>query len=262
MKEMLDFVLINGRKLFIHHHSPIHTNQKCVLFLNPLFDEKKRVQTFQAETARALCSRNYHVFRFDYYGTGDSGGETYEFDFDDTLNDINSLLGIISDRYNVKEIAFFGIRLSSDLALHYVNKNPSINTIFLIEPIVDGKRYLLELRMQKKAFYSLNGMSDINDKIKINNEIFEDFQGYPLSNKSIKFIEAIKSNELNMENKQIMLLRTGSLFNKKNINSLIDNLNTKKNKVEYFQDNTPEFWASLETVDTSRITRIISDCFY
>lgn len=260
MKEELFYINIKDRKLFVHCHIPANcNNQTAYLFLNPVFDEKKRVQRFQAETARGLCSKGCLVARFDYFGTGDSYGELYNFSFDTCLTDISSVTEYIQNEYNVKSINVLGIRIGGSLALMKLNKNDLVKNIFLIEPIVDGKRFLIEQRTRRKAFYKLNNIIIDNQFIEVNSKLFEDHQGYLISEDMISFIENININNINLFEKRIFIFKLNTLFSGKTI-SLLKNKLESNNYIKEYNVDCKDFWASLESIDTSALTNSIVEC--
>lgn len=260
--ENLHYIEIRKRKLFVHEHIPESPNNKACIFLNPIFDEKKRSQKFYAETARAICLKKYHVFRFDYYGTEDSEGQLYEFDLENSLEDLATLIDLLKTRFNPENIEILGIRLGADLALHYsINLGAEIKKMHLIEPIVNGKRYLLEQRSRRKMFFKLNNMTEVKEGIEINGNEYEDHQGYPISNGNMNFLSNMDSLSFIPENRNISLIKLKTISSVKLIAKLNEKLE-ERNKINFIKFNVADFWASLEPIDTSGLTKEISDkCF-
>ncbi len=248
---------VNPRKIFAHIHIPEDSTGKGVLFFNPVLDEKKRVQKFQAETAREICKKGYHVFRFDYYASGDSQGELYEFEFDQAISDIRYLIDYFKSAYNISKFSFLGVRLAADLCLLMGSVKSSVSDIFLIEPVVKGKRYLTEQRERRKSFYRLNNMLDADKCISIAGLEYEDFQGFPMSSSVVHFLESLNSDTLVLEGKKIILFKLNAIFSKKVISNLIENVSRQNNEVKVEQINCHDFWASLEPVDTRHLTEAI-----
>lgn len=257
MLEKLDFIEINSRRYFIHIHLSSQSNRKAILIFNPILDEKKRVQKFEAETARELSRLGYAVVRFDYFGTGDSGGDTFEFNFNAINSDSHYLFDYINRILTPDEIIYFGIRLGADLALINSLSKPNIKRLILVEPIIDGKRYLLELRMRKKVFYRLNNLQAV-ENIFIHGSKFEDFQGYPISTCHLAYLDNLNLNNFEIKNKHIAIFKTNSLANKRLVfrfkeqNDLKDGCCIDINNVD-----CPEFWSALEFTDTKKLTQQI-----
>jgi len=71
-----------------------------------------------------------------------------------------------------------------------VSEGISIASLFVIEPLIDGKRYFNELIIRKKAFRKLNNIAEDNiDEINIDGINCIDFQGYLISSQLAKFLE-------------------------------------------------------------------------
>jgi len=259
MEEKLFYLNNEGRNLFVHVHIPDCKHNNAYLFLNPILDEKKRAQKFLSETARVLCKEGSLVIRFDYYGTEDSEGELYDFDLDSCMNDISFILDLIKTDYNTTAINVLGLRIGGSLALILSKSTDYIKNLILIEPIADGKRFLLEQRTRRKAFYKLNKMIVNDDLLYINSHYYEDHQGYLLSGEVISFLENININSINLLNRNIFLFKLNSLFSGKTITLLKNKLVTHNNIQEYEID-CKDFWTSLEPMDTSELTKNIVAC--
>jgi len=260
--ENLQYIEIRDRKLFVHEHIPCNSNNKACIFLNPIFDEKKRSQKFYADTARSICLKGYHVFRFDYYGTDDSEGQLYEFDLETSLRDLTELHDLLKSRFNPGNIEILGIRLGADLALHYsINPKNEIKKLHLIEPIVNGKRYLTEQRSRRKMFFKLNNMTEVREIIEINGKEYEDHQGYPMSRENVIFLNNLDSLFFIPENKNISLIKLNTVSSVKLMAKLNEKLE-EKNKLNSFNFKVDDFWASLEPTNTSALTKeIVDKCF-
>ena len=90
--EELYYTEIKGKSYFVYEHIPDEITGLPFIFLNPLFDEKKRSQKFYAETAREFCKHGIPVIRFDYYGSGDSEGKLYELNLSELFISVKSLI--------------------------------------------------------------------------------------------------------------------------------------------------------------------------
>jgi len=242
----------------VHIHIPVSSNGKAFFFLNPILDEAKRSHGFQAATARRICLLGYFVFRFDYFGTGDSGGEVYEMDFHESVEDANYLIRFFCEKYSLRSIYLLGVRMGADLAAMIASKNDMLNVLYLIEPIVSGARYLMEQRFRRKSFFKLNRMSEAEDAVTINDKIFEDHQGFLLSNTALSFISALNTEKIGLKNKTIHLYPVANSVSRKLINNLVKSM-SDRNFVNMEEVRCGDFWASLNPVDTSLLTDRITD---
>jgi hypothetical protein len=262
MCEELYFLTIpetSDRRIFLHVHCPANSNGQAFIFLNPILDEKKKSQKFQVDTARKICALNYYVIRFDYYGTGDSGGESFEFDFYEALKDMQYLTEHMRKKYALAAFKILGIRLGADLAAIIAAKGEFISDLFLIEPVSNGLRYLTELRLKRKLFFKLSDMAPVQEEITINGEAYQDQLGYPLSETAVKFIEGIETHKIVLTGKRIFLFQVNSTSSKELFVSLFNHL-AENNSTKVRHANCPVFWLDYRTTDTAALTVEIMNC--
>ena len=240
-------------RLFVHKHIPENSNGKLILFFNPIFDEKKRVQRFQAETARALCSKNYNVVRFDYFGTGDSEGQLYEFNLIQAVNDSLHLGNQFKNDAECDTVIFLGIRIGADLAFKAASLSNLADYLILIEPVISGKHYITEQRTRRKAFFKFNNIDPAYERIEINGDIYEDHQGYPISKINISFLEDLDIKNIEFKVKKIILCKLDFFFSNKRMMELREHLSSLCD-LNFLQVKCPDFWSSLEEIDTKELT--------
>jgi pimeloyl-ACP methyl ester carboxylesterase len=252
--EELYYLDIKNKSLFVHEHIPEEINYAPFIFLNPIFDEKKRSQKFYAETARGFCKYGVPVIRFDYFGTGDSAGHLYEMRISENLNAIKILIEIFQAKYQANRINLLGLRIGGDLVLELAEEiQENIDTLIVIEPIINGKRYLTEQRARRKLFYKLNKMTNISENLIINGNTYEDHQGYPISEKNSSFLENIQSLDRKIADKNILLVKLNTISSRAFVAQLKEKLE-KENNVCYMNFPCSDFWASLEPVDSGKLS--------
>ncbi|MBJ6369748.1 alpha/beta fold hydrolase [Snuella sedimenti] len=242
-------------RLCIHLHYSKTPNKKAFLFINPLFDEKKRSQKFQATTARALAIRGFNVVRFDFFGTGDSYGNFQELSVRTCLENSKSLLSFIREELDISDVYVLGIRWGASIALELASTETEINKLILIDPIISGKRYLTELRLRRKAFFMLNNMKDIQEVQHLDGEPYEDHQGFLLSPYFIKELEEFNLLNGSASDKSVVLFSLDTLNYKKLIK--LKSALSLNNKTVLIQDETRTFWNNLEIIKTEGLTEKI-----
>jgi alpha/beta superfamily hydrolase len=106
------------------------------------------VQTHRAlrQVALYLSKAGFHVLRFDYFGTGDSGGDTIEASFPQWLDDVSVAMDELKDTAGVSECSLIGLRLGASLAMLSTAQRDDIRDIILWDPIVHGQDYIDDLR--------------------------------------------------------------------------------------------------------------------
>ncbi len=128
-------------------YTPSGTPRSCVLFCNPLFEERKSSQRVMVDCARALAADGVMVLRFDYRGCGDSQGALRDFTPTDWVADIKNAAQLLKDRSGGTALGILGLRLGANLAVSSTRQGLATEFLVLWEPIPDGKPYIAhELR--------------------------------------------------------------------------------------------------------------------
>lgn len=93
-----------------------------------------------------LADRGYHVLRFDYYGSGDSAGETTEPTLAGWREDIETALDELRSMSGVDRTSLVGLRLGATLAAEVAADDDEIDDLVLWDPVVEGAEYLEAIR--------------------------------------------------------------------------------------------------------------------
>jgi pimeloyl-ACP methyl ester carboxylesterase len=89
------------------------------------------------QLAVKLSTCGFHTLRFDYFGTGDSGGEDYEANPAAAAVDIESAIEGLQDIVGVARVALIGLRLGATLAARTaMRRKENIEALVLWDPIV------------------------------------------------------------------------------------------------------------------------------
>jgi uncharacterized protein len=136
--------------LFGVYHPPLGPVQRDVgVLLNyPGPQEYMRTHWAFRKLAAMLAKRGFHVFRFDYFGTGDSSGDSDEGRLSTWKANVNAAAQELRDIAAVNKISAIGFRLGAALA---ATSGLSLNDLILWEPVVDGRLYLNELEVIQAA---------------------------------------------------------------------------------------------------------------
>jgi uncharacterized protein len=96
--------------------------------------------------AQRLCAAGFDTLRFDYFGEGDSGGETTDADLDGWKQDIATAVAELKAMSTASRVVVLGLRLGASLAAEVAPALAGdIDRLVLWDPIVDGASYLTEL---------------------------------------------------------------------------------------------------------------------
>lgn len=117
--------------------------------------------------AQRLCAAGFDTLRFDYFGEGDSGGDTTDADLDGWKQDIATAVAELKAMSTAPRVVLLGLRLGASLAADVAPALASeIDRLVLWDPIVDGANYLTELdpsvmqsRMEDRLFSPAQGRS-------------------------------------------------------------------------------------------------------
>jgi uncharacterized protein len=90
-----------------------------------------------------LSSAGIHTLRFDYFGTGDSGGEADEANFQGCMADTATAIDELRDMTGARRVALVGLRFGATLAAAAAVKRPEeVDALVLWDPIVSGAEHL------------------------------------------------------------------------------------------------------------------------
>jgi len=132
--------------LFGAYHPPMaqEAMNSAVLLCQPLGLEYLRTHWSLRRLADMLSRVGFHVLRFDYFGTGDSAGQSSEGTVERWHNDIrcaaNELLELSGRRF----LAVVGLRAGAALAA--TTDGLDTKDLVLWDPIISGHSYVKELR--------------------------------------------------------------------------------------------------------------------
>ena len=146
------------RQLFgIHHPAQGAERATGVVLCYPAAQEYMLTHWAFRKLAGMLAREGFHVFRFDYYGTGDSAGEVHEGRVATWVQDIRQAATELQDVTGVQRVALVGFRLGAALAVRAALEGLSTAALVLWEPLVEGEAWLqeLELLQQRRATRTL-----------------------------------------------------------------------------------------------------------
>jgi hypothetical protein len=170
------------RTLFVHSFVNETPDQVFFIFLNAFLDRKGDtiVRSIQVDMARALASNNHSVFHYDYFGTGDSHGASYEMDMEDAIDDLKYIISYVREKFNPVKVVLFGVRLGANIALKIAESDNELDNLIIIEPVANGKYfYRSRLLLMKTAHILYDVQSDF--RITIDGSNYENFDGIPVS---------------------------------------------------------------------------------
>lgn len=136
-----------SRQLFGLFHAPERESDIAVLICPPLGQEAVRAHRLFRVLSDRLSRAGVAVLRFDYYGSGDSPGEDVDGELEGWRRDVCAAHEELRRRAGNRRIMWLGPRLGAAMAVLAARSgrcDPS--RLILWDPIVDGARYLSQLR--------------------------------------------------------------------------------------------------------------------
>ena len=143
-----------NRPLYGVHHEAASSEyrQSGVLVCYPFGREYMRCHRALVRLCDRLAGSGYHCLRFDYFGTGDSAGDSGEGDMGEWLANARSAAQELRDVSGLDRLTIVGVRLGAAVALGVASNDPLIDRIVLWDPVVSGSRYLDELESVHARF--------------------------------------------------------------------------------------------------------------
>jgi pimeloyl-ACP methyl ester carboxylesterase len=162
------------RPLFGVYHPPLGAPPRDagVLLCYPAPQEYMRTHWAFRKLAGLLCRRGFHVFRFDYFATGDSAGESAEARLDAWRDDVALAARELRDIASVSKIAAVGFRLGASIAA--TAERVRFTDLVLWEPVVNGRVYQSELGGIQARLRARN--PHVDDRVPLTGELL----GFPM----------------------------------------------------------------------------------
>lgn len=135
-------------QLFGVYHAPEARAMRnaAVVLCHPLGHEYLRAHRAFRNLAVALAGQGFHVLRFDYFGSGDSGGDPRQTTVERCLSDLACAIDELKDISGASKVSLIGLRFGATFAALAASKRNDIERLLLWDPVVDGKAYVDELQ--------------------------------------------------------------------------------------------------------------------
>lgn len=138
-----------ARQLYgvFHPAAPATSKGVGVLICNPLGQEAIRFHRMQRVLGDRLADRGISVMRFDCYGVGESAGEDQDGELRGWCDDVLLAHQELLRRSRATRTIWLGARLGATIAALASSRLPApVDRLILWEPVLDGRRYLGELK--------------------------------------------------------------------------------------------------------------------
>ena len=119
------------------------TSNKCTIYLAPLFEERMWSQRVAFNFALELWkNQRQPVFIFDYFGYGESDGDTEDFTLLRFRQDLRQILTLLKNKYGFLHFTLWGIRTGAALAVEGLSVDSSVVSLVLWSPVLNLNKYV------------------------------------------------------------------------------------------------------------------------
>ncbi|MDT8368399.1 MAG: alpha/beta hydrolase [Longimicrobiales bacterium] len=116
-----------------------------MVLCNPWGPEALRAHRSCRFLAESLARNGVHVLRFDFFGTGDSGGDGRTGGLDGWIEDAATAILELRTLTAARRMGIAGLRLGAAVAVAAGARDRSVRSIVLWDPVWDGGAWLDEL---------------------------------------------------------------------------------------------------------------------
>lgn len=131
---------------FCIFHAPNRqkTCHSAVIYIHPFGEEMNKTRRMTALQARALADMGCAVLQMDFFGCGDSSGESGDATWEIWNDDLAIAKKWLEQRVDAP-ISLWGLRLGALLALDFSrNSVDAIDKIVLCQPVLNGESFLTQ----------------------------------------------------------------------------------------------------------------------
>jgi exosortase A-associated hydrolase 2 len=177
------FIESGARRVFLVARRPAGESRGAVLIVAPFAEEMNKSRRMLSETAMALAARGITSVLPDLSGTGDSGGEFANADWEEWRADL-----LAAARWSAGEgwpvTAMLGVRMGCLLAAQIAGALPDAPAASAFwQPVTDGERFLTQfLRLRAAASAMAGGaetVAQLRQRLKDGEQL--EIAGYDLS---------------------------------------------------------------------------------
>ena len=180
------------RQLFGAYHAPAAAERGAVVICAPWGPEYIAAHHVLHRLATRLSESGYHALRFDYYGTGDSGGTREEGTLDSWCEDAAVAADELRDISGVSSVTTIGVRLGAVVAWRLARLRDDVPAVMMWDPVVNGAAYMEEL-LSAQAEIDRWSVSPVRPRRPSDEPV--DVLGFPLTQQMRSSIETVKLEE-------------------------------------------------------------------
>jgi alpha-beta hydrolase superfamily lysophospholipase len=145
----------SGRPLFGFYHPPAEATWRAtaVVLCNPLGTDMTRSDRTYRQLAERLAAAGFATLRFDFFGTGDSGGDELTPGLvPGWQDDLRAAIDEVRARSGARSLALVGLRLGATLAGIHAASRDDVDSLVLWSPNVTGAGFVGEVTKLHKVY--------------------------------------------------------------------------------------------------------------
>ncbi|MBI3829705.1 MAG: alpha/beta fold hydrolase [Planctomycetes bacterium] len=143
------FPASDGTPLYGVYHAPDAPAKIPVLVAPSLFEERKSAYAALTSLARALATDGHPVLRFDYRGSGESGGDSGVRRWPDLAADLAAARQALAKQCGADAVALVGLRLGATLCL-LEGAKLNAKAVVALAPVIKGAAQARLWRLRSK----------------------------------------------------------------------------------------------------------------
>lgn len=182
------------RRIFgVYEPAAPHTmGKRAAVLCYPWGCEYLHAHRTMRQLASKLSAAGFHTLRFDYFGTGDSGGEMVDVDLAGWETDVETAMEEIRDISGSHRTTLVGLRLGATIAASVAAKNSrTVESLILWDPVVSGDEYLQQLGTGDGTSKHMRHSAEAD------HQTYE-ISGFPLTQKQVADLRSIDLGALIM----------------------------------------------------------------
>lgn len=121
--------------------SEIYNKKHGVILCKPIWGERIRTHIIFSNLGRLLSENGFSAITCDYYGDGNSGGETIELNYFSMVDDITRLHHYFSQNQHIDTYSLLGLRLGANVAIGAAPNIFNLQKMILFEPALNPIDY-------------------------------------------------------------------------------------------------------------------------
>lgn len=113
----------------------------AVVLCQPWGTEYIHAHRAMVRLGETLSRTRFHVLRFDYHGSGDSGGDFADVELEGWRSDIRTAADECLSMSGASRVSLVGLRIGANLAADVARDLADLDALVAWDPIVDGAAY-------------------------------------------------------------------------------------------------------------------------